>query len=553
MIREIIFSTIGGLGLFLFGMRLMSDGLKSVSAEKLKRFLTLLTNNKYIAIALGAGFTALIQSSSAMTVMVVGLVNSGLMTLGQAISVVLGANIGTTFTAWLVSALAIFKLSQYAFPALGIGFIMNAFGKRRKIKNWGLALFGFGMIFLGLSIMKDAFGPLGDSQLIKDFLMNFSHNPLLGVLVGALVTILLQSSSVTIAIIQIMAFQGLLSFESAIPLVLGDNIGTTITAELAAIKGNINAKRTARAHTAFNIIGVIYMLPLVWTGAYPKFVEWIVPGGITQKTIMVNIAMSHTIFNVVNNLVFLPLTGFLEKVAKLMAPGRGLAIEEAAGKLDRNLLKTPQVALVETRREILRMAEMAREAVRIPMDGLFSRDSKLLDEVPKLEDAIDDLQREITRYVVDLSRENLAPAVADEIPVWLHSVNDIEKVGDHAENLGDLTDRVLDEKVKFSEAGSGEIKMMYEAVGRMLSLIIDSLSNMDRQKAAEVLEIEKRVNDLHIMARESNLRRLNEGRCEPGAGIIFLDYIMNLEKIGDHLSNVAIAIKREFHYDGEGA
>jgi phosphate:Na+ symporter len=552
MIKEILFGTMGGLGLFLFGMRLMSEGLKSISGERLKRILSMLTKNRLIAVLVGAGFTALIQSSSAMTVMAVGLVNSGLLTLTQAIGVVMGANIGTTVTAWLVSALAVFKISEYAYPAIGIGFAMIFFSRRRSTRNWGRSLLGFGLIFLGLSVLKDAFGPLRESQMIKDMFMNFGQNPILGVLVGAATTILLQSSSVTIAIIQIMAFQGLLDFNAAIPLILGDNIGTTVTAQLASLKSSVNARRTANAHTGFNLIGVMYMLPLVWLGWYPRFIDWLMPGQITPVSIMANIAMAHTVFNVANTIVFLPLTRILEKGVILITPTRkGVEIEGTPRHLDKRLLQTPRVALDQARLEVLRMTEMAREAVRIPMQGLFERNVKHLDEVPELEDAIDELQGEITRYMVDLSKQDLVQEVADEIPVWLHSINDIEKVGDHAENLGDLTERVLDAKIRFSEEGETELRQVYDSVKEMLDVVSESLSTMDLKKAGAALEIEKRINDLHLLSRENNLSRMNNGACEPGAGLIFLDYIMNLEKIGDHLSNVAIAIKREFHYDEE--
>ena len=552
MAREIIFGTVGGLGLFLYGMRLMSEGLKSISGERLKRILGMLTKNRLIAVLVGAGFTALIQSSSAMTVMAVGLVNSGLLTLTQAIGVVMGANIGTTVTAWLVSALAVFKISQYAYPAIGVGFGMTFFSRRRSVKNWGRSLLGFGLIFLGLSVLKDAFGPLRDSQVIKDMFMNFGQNPLLGVLVGAATTIIMQSSSVTVAIIQVMALQGLLDFNAAIPLILGDNIGTTVTAQLASMKTSVNARRTANAHTGFNLIGVAYMLPIVWLGWYSRFIDWIVPGQITPITIMANIAMAHTVFNVINTLIFLPFTKLLEKGVILVTPSRkGVEIEGAPRHLDKRLLQTPRVALDQARLEVLRMAEMAREAVRVPMEGLFDGNNRRLDEVPKMEDAIDELQGEITRYMVELSKENLAQEVADELPVWLHSINDIEKVGDHAENLGDLTDRVLDEKIVFSDEGKQQLRSMYDSISRMISLVIDAMSSIDRNKAEEVLGLEKNVNDLHLMAREGNLHRMNAGVTNPGTGLIFLDYIMNLEKIGDHLSNVAIAIKREFHYVGE--
>jgi len=534
-------------------MKLMSDGLKRISGEKLKKFLSVLTKNRFSAVLVGAGFTALIQSSSAMTVMAVGLVNSGFMSLTQAIGVVIGANIGTTVTAWLVSAFAVFKISQYAYPAIGIGFLMTFVGKRRSVKNWGAALLGFGLIFLGLSILKESFGPLKDSQMIKNIFIDFGRNPILGVLVGAGTTMLLQSSSVTVAIIQVMAFQGLMDFNSAIPLILGDNIGTTITAQLASMKSSPNARRTANAHTAFNVIGVAYILPFVWLGYYPRLIEWIVPGEITMRNIMVHIAVAHTVFNVVNTMIFLPFTRQLETlVTKITSTRKGLEIEGRLKYLDRKQLSsvhfTPHIAISQARKEVLRMMEMAEESVKISMEGLFKRDNKKLESVPDMEDAVDDLQREITRYMVDLSRRHLPREVADEIPVWLHSINDIEKIGDHAENLGDLTERVLDEKLQFSDPGEAEIREMYGYISEMFSFIDKGLADVDTESATAVLVIEQKVNDLHIAARQGNLDRMNAGVTNPTMGILFLDYMQNLEKIGDHLSNIAIAVKRDFRY-----
>ncbi|UCC78846.1 MAG: Na/Pi cotransporter family protein [Candidatus Zixiibacteriota bacterium] len=553
MFKEVIFGTIGGLGIFLYGMKLMSDGLKRISGEKLKRVLSVLTRNRVMAVLVGAGFTALIQSSSAMTVMAVGLVNSGFMSLTQAIGVVIGANIGTTITAWLVSALAVFKISQYAYPAIGVGFLMTFIGKRRSVKNWGTALLGFGLIFLGLAVLKESFGPLKESVFIKDMFVNFGRNPILGIFVGAAATMILQSSSVTVAVIQVMAFQGLLDFQSAIPLILGDNIGTTLTAQLASLKTSPNARRTANAHTGFNIFGVIYILPFVWLGHYPRLIEWIVPGQITPTTIMVHIAVAHTVFNVVNTLIFLPFTGYLEKfVVKITPAKKGMVIEGRLKYLDRKQLTSqhfaPHFALTQAQKEVVRMAEMADKAVKIAMEGLFERNNKQLELVPEMEDAIDDLQREITRYMVDLSRRHLPREIADEIPVWLHSINDIEKIGDHAENLGELTERVLDEKLQFSAEGKSQLKEMYEYISEMLTFTNNALLNIDRESATAVLVMEQKVNDLHIAARQDNLDRMNSGITRPTMGILFLDYIQNLEKIGDHLSNIAIAVKRDFRY-----
>ena len=298
--KEMIFELVGGLGFFLFGMKFMSEGLRKVAGDRLRKILELLTKKPIVGLLAGAGVTALIQSSSATSVMVVGLVNAGMLTLKQAISMVLGANIGTTVTAWLVSFLAIFKITNYALPAVGIGFLIVTLGKARNTKLWGEVLLGFGILFIGIHFMKVAFAPLEESPQVKEIFISFSRYPILGVLVGMVITMLLQSSSATIALVQVLAFEGLISFEAAIPLILGENIGTTITAQIAAIGTNTSARRTAMAHTMFNVIGTCYMLIFVYLGIYARAIDWIIPGPITTSNIMIYIAVAHSVFNVFN-------------------------------------------------------------------------------------------------------------------------------------------------------------------------------------------------------------------------------------------------------------
>jgi len=307
MSKDLIFLLIGGLGIFFFGMQIMSDGLEKIAGDRLKAILSMVTKLPIIGILVGAAITCLIQSSSATTVMVVGFVNASLLTLKQAIGVIIGANIGTTFTAWLVSSMSVFKVTQYALPAIGIGFALKSFGKTKNARFWGLVIMGFGMLFMGLDFMKDAFMPLKDSQQVKDMFMQFGDNPLLGILVGCIVTMLIQSSSATIAIVQIMAFNGIISFPAAITLMLGGDIGTTITAQLAAVGTNLPARRAAMAHTLFNFIGVAYMLFFVYTGLFTRFINYIIPGEMTPMNIMVYIAVANTLFKVVNAGIFLPL------------------------------------------------------------------------------------------------------------------------------------------------------------------------------------------------------------------------------------------------------
>lgn len=546
MPRDLLFGLMGGLGLFLFGMRLMSEGLRKVAGTRLRHILQLLTKTPLMGVLLGAAVTGVIQSSSATTVMVVGIVNAGLIPLKQAISIVMGANIGTTVTAWWVAGfLSAFKISYYALPAIGLGFALNVLGKTRKTKFGGQVLLGLGMLLLGLSIMKDPFSSLKGSEAVKDFIGRFSKDPLLGVLAGSLVTIMLQSSSATIAIVQVMMLNGLIGFEAAIPLILGDNIGTTITAQLAAIGAGIPARRTAMSHTMFNVIGVAYLLPLVWLGWYARAIRFIVP----MDNPLFLIAGAHTVFNVFNTLIFLPLTGLLARISVKLVPGKPGEVEVTPRYLEKHLLDTPPLALDQARKEIIRMTELAREAVNDAMKGFLSGDLKSLNRVAPKEEAIDNLQSEITQYLVELSQKNLSREESQELPVLLHSVNDIERVGDHAENLMELAQRKLEGKLPFSEQALGEIKAMFREIDNMMGEVMEAFEKGDAQLAKRALKREDRLNQLQIEFRQHHIQRLNEGSCKVLSGIVFLDFVNNLEKIGDHLTNVAQAVMGSLRWE----
>lgn len=551
MSKQIIFELVGGIGFFLFGMKLMSEGLRKVAGERLRQILELLTKKPIIGLLVGAGITALIQSSSATSVMVVGLVNAGLLTLKQAISVVLGANIGTTITAWLVSFLAIFKITNYALPAVGIGFLIATLGKARNTKLWGEVLLGFGILFIGIHFMKEAFAPLQESLQVKELFINFCRYPILGVLAGTVITMLLQSSSATIALVQILAYKGLISFEAAIPLILGDNIGTTITAQIAAIGTNISARRTAMAHTMFNVIGTIYMLIFVYLDIYARAIDWMIPGPITTSNIMLHIAIAHSAFNIFNAIiVFLPLIGWLEKVSIKMVPGKPELAEATPQYLERHLLDTPAVALEQATREIIRMGRLAQQAVNDAMGGFFTNNSKTLSQVAPREEAIDNLQKEITRYLVELSQKNLSMEESEMLPVLLHTVNDIERIGDHSENLVELGIRAIEQKLPFTSQAITELREMYEEADNMLSETIGALENHDPALAKRALKREEALNQLQIELRQNHVQRLNDRSCQLLSGLVFLDYVANLEKIGDHLTNIAQAIMGGLRWDG---
>jgi len=548
--KNLIFGLIGGLGFFFFGMQIMSDGLKKIAGERLKNILHMATKVSIVGILVGAGITCLIQSSSATTVMVVGFVNAGLLALKQAISVVIGANIGTTFTAWIVSSMSVFKVTQYALPVVGIGFAFMKFGKTRNMRFRGQVLMGFGLLFLGLGFMKDAFGPLKESQYIKDMLVMFSDNPLLGVLVGIVFTVLLQSSSATIAVVQVLAFNGLISFPAAIPIILGDNIGTTITAQLAAIGTNLNARRTAMAHTLFNVIGVAYMLVFVYTGWFVKAIEFIIPGGITAKNIMFYIAVAHSTFNVMNAIIFLPFIGLLEKASIWLVPKRKGAVEMGTQYLEKHLLDTPPIALEQARKETVRMLDLASRSISSAVRAFFEDNKRSLKPIPNLEQAVDTLQSEITQYLVELSQKDLLQEESEEIPVLIHSVNDIERIGDHAENIMEIAVRRIEESLFFSDMAIEGLKSMWDELNVMMEEAKEAMEKDDKRLAEKVLQREERINNFQVELKKAHVDRLNQGACNLEAGIVFLDFVDNLEKIGDHLANIGQAVMGGMRWEG---
>jgi len=552
-----IFGTVGGLGLFLFGMGLMSDGLKKVAGQKLKNLLESLTKRRVIAFLLGALMTALIQSSSATTVMTVGFVNAGLLSLRQALCVVLGANVGTTFTAWLVSTFGIggLKITAYSLPAIAVGVLLQAVGKTHRVKSFGSILLGFGLLFVGVSFMKEAFEPLKNSFEVQQVLIWLGENPIMAVLAGTAVTILLQSSSASIMVIQVLAFQGAfgtqwdVALRVAIPFILGDNIGTTITAQLAAIQMSRNSKRAAIGHTIFNVIGVVYMLPIVWVGWYGSIVEWITPFGLSQTTIMVHIAVAHSIFNIFNAIIFLPIITKLEAIVGKVLPVRD---EELAWKpvvLEKRLLATPIIALGQVRHEIIRMTKQARDAVNYATEGLAENDRKKFELARKMEDVLDDFQYEITAYLAQLSQHRISHRVSSELPVFMHTVNDLERVGDHAVNIVEIAERKIEQKLSFSESAMDESRQLSRQANQMFEHIIRALENNDSESAKSALVNEDNLNRMQIDFRRSHVQRMTDGLCSATAGLIFIDLVDNMEKIGDHLTNIAQAVIGGLEWD----
>jgi phosphate:Na+ symporter len=552
--QKLIFGLMGGLGLFLFGMKIMSEGLQKIAGNRMRKILASLTNNRIVGALVGIAVTAMVQSSSATTVMVVGFVNAGLMSLVQSIGVILGANIGTTVTAQLIA----FKITKYALPAIGIGAALKLFTQNRKWSYAGEILLGFGLLFFGLSVMKSAFDPLKASEEFRQLFMVVGNNHLLGVLIGAVLTIIVQSSSATIGITLALASSGLLSFDASVALILGENIGTTITANLAAIGTNLAARRTAFVHFLFNSLGVCYMLVL-----FPFFLQFIsamTPGDAdfviqTQEQvarmggevgdkpfIARHIANTHTMFNIVNTIIFLPLVGLLAKLSTFAVRGREEDVEFHLKYLDNRVLSTPPIALAQARSETRRMAQIAQEMVNETFLFLQDNDLKRVSGLQKKEDLTDILQKEITDFLVALSQKSLDREDSKEIASMMNMINDLERVGDHCENLWTLNQRKLDQRITFSDVAINGIAKISQLTSGFLTTIITALNQKDKEVFDEAQRLEDAIDDLEEKLRNNHIKRLNTGECTVNSGLIFIDMLHNFEKIGDHTFNLAKAV-----------
>ncbi|RKY08385.1 MAG: sodium-dependent phosphate transporter [Planctomycetota bacterium] len=551
---------IGGLGLFLYGMGQMSDGLKKAAGQKMKQLMESMTGTPLLGFATGTVVTALVQSSSATTVMIIGLVNAGLMTLKQAVPVIFGTNVGTTATAWIVSLTGFkFNIILYAMPVIGAGFLLNVAGRSRRARNLGQVLLGFGILFVGLYFMKLAFTDLRGDQAAEDvwgWLAFLKGRVLLAVIVSTLMTMILQSSSASIAIIQVLALNGAFGdnwaevLAMSIPFVLGGNIGTTITAQIASLQANLGSRRTAWAHTMFNVVGVALVLPLVYTGLFVTIVLWIAPWEVNAGTIMLTIAIAHTLFNVVNSLLFLPFAGILEKiVVSLIKPRRGEVVERAV-VLEKHLLSTPALALQQAKREIIRMAGEAMKAVKCACQGLSQGDIKQIDRTRRVEDVVDEYQTEITTYLVELSQRQLSDEVSIELPVLLHMVNDLERVSDHAVNIAEIAERKIEQKLTFGEEAATDSAAMVKETYDMFDNIVAALESSSIQAAHSALAGENKLNRMQIRFRRGHVQRMTDGTCSARSGLIFIDLVDNLEKIGDHLTNIAQSVIGGIQWEG---
>ena len=534
---SMIIMLLGGLGLFIYGMKMMGDGLEKAAGSRLKRLLEILTENRFMGLLVGTIVTAIIQSSSATTVMVVGFVNAGIMTLKQTVGVIMGANIGTTMTAFLISL----NLTDIAPIAIFIGVGLIFFSKKHFVRSIGEIIAGFGILFLGMDLMSSSMAPLRDSQTFQNIVTQFS-NPVIGVLTGAIFTMIVQSSSASIGILQALALQGLIGLDSAIYVLFGQNIGTCITAILASIGTSTNAKRAAVIHLLFNTIGTIVFMIAIQLGVpYIQFIESITPDRAVSQ-----IANAHIGFNIFNTALLFPFGNYLVKISEHLVQGKEEEYEEMRLKyLDKRILETPPIAVAQIMKEVVRMASISKNNVQIAMKAFLENDQAAIDEVYRHEDVINYLNQEITQYLVLCNGLELPERDFRLVSGLYHVVNDIERIGDHAENLVEYAEYSMEHNLSFSDMAKSELMEMTNKVMEMLENAFNALKKRDFKLAEMVLEQEEKIDDLKDRLRASHIERLNNQLCAPESGVIFLDIVSNLERVADHATNVVQSVLDE--------
>ena len=534
---NIAISLIGGLGMFLYGMNVMGDGLQKAAGEKLKKIIEMLTTNKIMGVLVGTLVTAIIQSSSATTVMTIGFVNAGIMSLQQAVGVIMGANVGTTVTAQLVS----FNIEKYAPIAIGIGMAFWFFTKKKNVKNISEILIGFGILFVGMNFMKAAAAPVSEMPQVHDAMLYLSKNPVLGILAGFVITGTIQSSSASIGILIVLASQGLLPITAALPVLYGDNIGTCVTSLLSTVGASRNARRAAIMHLCFNVIGTLLFI-IVLSKPIVALVTSIAPTNVPRQ-----IANAHTLFNVVNVIVLLPFSSYLVKLATKLVPyteDEDLENIHTTKFLDERILETPSIALSNTVDEVIRMASRSTRALDSAYDAVKTFSHEKREKTFEYEKMINTLQLDITNFLFALSNRNLSDLERIKADVLFHIVNDIERVGDHADNIAEISQFMEDKKVKFTDDATKELDTLFELASKNFYDSITALKTSDFELAATITDREREINILEQNARNSHMVRLRSGTCSVEAGIYFLDIISNLERISDHSINITEELGR---------
>lgn len=548
----VVVTTLGGLGLFILGMKLMTEGLQMSAGKRIKAILGAASTNRVVGCLTGAFVTALVQSSSATSVMLIGFVTAGLMTLQQAVGMILGVNVGTTVTAQLIA----FNLSELALPAITVGVLLKFFTQSKKTRYIGEVILGFGLLFYGMDVMKHGLAPIRKDPTFIGFFTRFDPGTLggllLSVFVGAVLTIMVQSSSATIGLTMTLASQGLVSYPGAMALVLGENIGTTITAQLATIgSNNVNAHRAAHAHTMFNVIGVALMLCV-----FPFFVNLVesitlgLGAGPVDQVVgseVVNvgryIANGHTLFNILSALFFLLVLPWLIKAVIWLAPKEEEDIDYyRLPNFGNRLIDTPIAAIVEARSEILRMAETATYTFRKTVKRLNDRDLKKLAKWRRVEDLIDDMQREIVAYLTRIYQVGVNESEAKEISSMMRMTNNIERIGDSVENIAQIIETMIEDKLAFTETAMTDLNRMIDTVGQFLDLNTSAMRRRPPNLMHQADQLENTIDAMRQEYRDNHIERLRACECGIEQGLVYVSLLTNLEKIGDYSLNIAQAV-----------
>lgn len=543
---NMIITLIGGLALFIYGMNLMSDGLQKSAGDKMKNILAMLTRNPLLGVLAGALCTAVLQSSSATTVMVIGFVSAGLMKLPQAISIILGANIGTTITAQLIA----FKIGDYAWVFVAVGFIMYFFIKKSDmIKYIGQTIFSFGLLFVGINIMGDTMKPLASSQIFTDLMTQVQDMPVLGVALGTVMTVVVQSSSATIAVLQNLAstagpdgVSSIIGLEGALPILFGDNIGTTITAVLASIGASVAAKRTAAAHVIFNITGTLIFIWFI--PYYAEFIAFISPKGDEVEVISRQIANAHMCFNLFNTIWFIPLIGILVRVVTKIVPDKKQdKLPSEPVFLDYNVLDRPFAAIHLATQELIRLARMTFEMISLSEKSFVKSDADAAKKLSEKEDIVNDLQKSIVNYLACMfTTDTITEEQAAKVSGLLHIAADIEHIGDHCKNISEFATEKIKNSYEFSEEAYEEIGKCFCLAKKMSEKSIEAMEGGGIKAANDIKNLENVMNEQEKNLRMQHMIRISRKKCSPEFTVIYTDVIHNIEKIGDYCNNIAEAV-----------
>ena len=530
--QQMAFTFLGGLGLFLFCIKYMGDGLQIAAGDRLKYILDKYTTSPFLGVLVGIFVTALIQSSSGTSVITIGLVGAGLLTLRQAIGIIMGANIGTTITTFIIG----FNISTYALPILFIGAFCLFFVKIEKVNNVGRILFGFGGVFFSLTLMSGAMAPLKYLPAFKDVMVSLSGNPILGVFIGTTITVLVQASSATISILQNIYQEGLIPLKAALPVLFGDNIGTTITAIIAVIGSNTSAKRLAASHVMFNVVGTVIFL--IFLTPFSMFVAKMEQ--ILHLNPKMAIAFAHGSFNMMTTVLLFPFIGVLEYlVVKIIKDKKEDEEEAYKTTLDPALITAPVIALGQVKQELLTMTGFALKNFKTSVSYFFDRDEKLFEKVEKREEKINTVDQEITKYLALLSKQDFGEKEGEEIATYLDLCRDIERVGDHAHGIVKDVKYGISKKFKFSDTAYAEIRELEEIVENMIATATIALKESSIDKAVEVIDLHNKEREKEKKIRKNHIKRLSEQTCEIKAGLSFVDLVLHFTRIADHTRNIA--------------